>query len=595
MKLADYPEIAAQWHPTKNGDIVPSEVSSHKKCWWLCCKGHEWEVRFGNRIKGNGCPYCGRRRCCPENCLAILYPNIAAEWHPTKNGKITPSDIATGSKRECWWLCKKGHEWEARCANRAYNGTSCPCCSGRKVCHENCLATLYPEIAFEWHPSKNGDVTPVDVVAGNANKYWWLCKKGHEWETTCDSRVSGRGCPYCASKKLCCDNCLAGLYPQVAAEWHPTKNGSVTPNDVYAKSANKYWWLCKNGHEWLAMIANRTLGCDCPYCAGRKVCSDNCLAILYPQIADEWHPTKNGSMTPRDVVPGTKNKYWWLCKSGHEWQISCDNRVRSRHGCPYCTGQKVCFDNCLATMYPKIAAEWHPSKNGNITPSDIVAGTPKEYWWLCKKGHEWQRSGDARVRRGRGCPYCANCKVCHDNCLATLYPQIAAEWHPVKNGNITPKDVIAGSNKKYWWLCKKGHKWLANCNSRVGRNSGCPVCNESKGEKRITNYFQLNKIAFKRQVKFNSCRRKMPLPFDFMVKHNSSGILIEYQGDQHYRPFTFRSSQERAVEILAEIKARDRIKADWCRSRNIKLLIIPYWNYNHIEEILNELFVEKST
>ena len=184
----------------------------------------------------------------------------------------------------------------------------------------------------------------------------------------------------------------------------------------------------------------------------------NSLQNLFPKIAAEWHPTKN-YLLPSDVIAGSHKKYWFLCIKRHEWQATLDHRTNGR-GCPYCANKKVCYDNCLQTLFPEIAAEWHPIKNGNLTPKDVIAGSNKKYWFLCKKGHEWMSTLNNRTFHKRGCPYCSNQKVCYDNCLQTLFPEISAEWHPTKN-DLSPSDVIAGSEKKYWFLCKKSmNGWL---------------------------------------------------------------------------------------------------------------------------------------
>ena len=136
-------------------------------------------------------------------------------------------------------------------------------------------------------------------------------------------------------------NSISSLIPNVAAQWHPTKNGSLTPDQVVAQSAKKYWWQCTKGedHEWLANVSNRArLGTGCPCCAGQKASVTNSLASLHPDVAVEWHPTKNNSLSPDKVVAGSQKKYWWKCPNGedHEWNANVGNRTRLGRGCPYC-------------------------------------------------------------------------------------------------------------------------------------------------------------------------------------------------------------------------------------------------------------------
>ena len=203
-----YPDIAKQWHPTKNGDLRPEDFSygSEKKVWWKCSKGddHEWDVTINNRTQGQGCPFCAGRRAGKDNNLLFLFPDIAKLWHPTKNRDLRPEDFTPGSHKKVWWKCPKGddHEWDAMISSRT-RGTGCPVCAGRKVGKDNNLLFLFPDIAKLWHPTKNGKLKPEDVTKGSHKKVWWKCPKGddHEWDAVIKHRTNGTGCPVCAGRK----------------------------------------------------------------------------------------------------------------------------------------------------------------------------------------------------------------------------------------------------------------------------------------------------------------------------------------------------------------------------------------------------------
>jgi hypothetical protein len=95
------------------------------------------------------------------------------------------------------------------------------------------------------------------------------------------------------------------------------------------------------------------------------------------------------------------------------------------------------------------------------------------------------------------CPICFNQKVVKSNCLATTHPEIAKEWHPTKNGDLTPFDVVAGSHKKVWWKCPVGddHEWKSQIYNISRDLSNCPFCTltpQSKQELTIT--FELMRI-----------------------------------------------------------------------------------------------------
>src|SRR5262249_42858568 len=146
--------------------------------------------------------------------------------------------------------------------------------------------------------------------------------------------------------------------------------------------------------------------------------------------------------------------------------------------CPYCAGKRVSITNSLTSLFPEIAAQWHPTKNGNLTPDKVVAGSNKRFWWKCPKGpdHEWQAQLSSRTGAGSGCPCCAGQLVSVTNSLATVFPEVAAQWHPTRNGDLSPDTVSAGAELKVWWRCPNGpdHEWQARLPNRTSGKQGCP-------------------------------------------------------------------------------------------------------------------------
>ena len=188
----------------------------------------------------------------PGQSIASRFPDIAAQWHPTRNGHLAPDQLSAGSNGRVWWRCAEGHEWETRVNNRTSKGTGCPVCTGQTVlAGYNDLGTRFPDIAAQWHPTRNGDLRPDQVSAGMNAKVWWRCDLGHEWEAVVNSRTSkGDGCPVCTGQTVLNGfNDLATTFPKVAAQWHPTRNADLRPNQVTAGSGTKVWWRCEQGHE----------------------------------------------------------------------------------------------------------------------------------------------------------------------------------------------------------------------------------------------------------------------------------------------------------------------------------------------------------
>ncbi len=346
------PELAREWHPTKNGEMTAADVTPHSshKAWWVCKKGHEWTTTVSERQNGSRCPYCSKRRASKEYNLEVEDPELAAEWHPTKNGKLTPSQVTPHSSKKIWWQCIFEHEWETTVSSRS-SGSNCPYCYGRFASAHNNLKVLRPELAAEWHPTKNGELTPEMVTPASNKRVWWQCKDGHEWHAVMCHRIK-TGCPVCAKTKMKVKSgtTLAEASPELTEQWHPTKNEGMrlthhvtkeksiilTPETVAPGSHKYVWWVCEHGHEWLAEIRKRFKGTGCPYCSGNKVSDENNLETVYPELAEQWHPTKNGDLKPAEITPGSKRKIWWQCEKGHEWLTSSLIRTRGC-GCPHCS------------------------------------------------------------------------------------------------------------------------------------------------------------------------------------------------------------------------------------------------------------------
>jgi hypothetical protein len=180
------------------------------------------------------------------------------------------------------------------------------------------------------------------------------------------------------------------------------------------------------------------------------------------------------------VVAGATRLAWWRCAVDphHEWRVSLHDRSALTGGCPFCLDLRVCSTNSLAVTRPRIAAEWHSTKNGRLTPHDVVEGSARRVWWRCSRHseHEWCALVTNRTLRGSGCPFCSHRQASAEHCLAIAYPQVASEWHPIRNGVVTPASVTPYARRTAWWLCASGHEWRTRINTRTRRRSLCPTC-----------------------------------------------------------------------------------------------------------------------
>lgn len=605
----EYPDVAKYFHPTKNKDITPKTISysSDRKIWWTCDQKHEYEASVLSRTKRQGrCPYCSNKELLQGfNDLESKYPNVAKEWHPSKNigltdGKgndiSTPDKVVFGARRKVWWIGACGHEYEACIHHRTIANSGCPYCDGKKVLQGfNDLATKYPDVAKEWHPVLNGDLKPTDVVARGQHKPWWLCPKGHSYQAFLGGRTGGSGCPICDGKQILPGyNDLATVYPHLVHELHPTKNNDTTGTKIFAGGNKKIWWLCENGHDYDATVISRVESqTGCPYCCNKKVLIGyNDLVTTHPTIAATWHPTKNGGLKPTDVTYGSGRLVWWQCEHQHFWKAKVLTRAVQGCGCPYCAGSEVWPGfNDLATKFPELALEFHPTKNGKLTANNILAGGNAKVWWLGKCTHEWEMSLTDRCSQGQNCPYCSSRRILVGfNDLATTHPHVVTQWHSTKNGDLKPTDVIAGSRQKVWWICDKQHSWAAAIYNRAYTGNGCPICNESRGEKATRTILLKNNISFKEQYVFNDRRSSFGglLKDDFAILHKDKVVAtIEYHGIQHYEVVDFSGHDpEGAKKKFERCQIRDQEKTDYLNKHHIPQLIIPYWEYDNISTLV---------
>ncbi len=194
------PDLASEWDYNKNADLTPQKVtvSSNRRVWWKCENGHSWQAAVYARMH-EGCPYCSNRKVLEGyNDLATYDPELASEWDYEKNHNRRPETIMYRSDQKVWWRCVNGHSWKASVYKR-YIGEGCPYCVGRKAFPGlNDLKTVLPQLAEEWDYERNYGINPEEIMPYTNRKFWWVCKNGHHWKSTVNSRSQGAGCPYCS-------------------------------------------------------------------------------------------------------------------------------------------------------------------------------------------------------------------------------------------------------------------------------------------------------------------------------------------------------------------------------------------------------------
>lgn len=339
-------------------------------------------------------------------------PELMAEWDWEKNNELglDPSKITIGSRTRAHWICDKGHKWEAVISARTFRQTGCPYCSGRRAIKgQTDLATTHPEIAKEWHPTKNGNLKPTDIFAGNSRtQIWWQCEHGHEWKTTPNSRKGGARCPRCVdeSRTSFPEQAIFFYLQQVTTAYNRYQISPSMEIDVYLPEL-------KIGIEYDGFYYHtnqRTIQKEQQkdqYCLQSgitliriKEVKDSKIIKREQNIIYCHHRHPGSSLTE---TINTLLKYIELLTT-QSFNINVDiEKDRSMIHNQYIYIEK---HNSIQYTHPEICKYWNYDKNGRLQPNLFSYGSNKKVWWKCPIcGYEWQAKINNKIR-GNPCPQC---------------------------------------------------------------------------------------------------------------------------------------------------------------------------------------------
>lgn len=292
---------------------------------------------------------------------------------------------------------------------------------GRKFRIENSIEYKRPWMLAEWNYCINPD--PSTVRASSSEYFSWTCMFcGNSWEAKANCHTKP-GCSECRKKMISRrrsipkpGQSLADIYPElVKSEWDYNEN-TKSPKCIFPHARYYAHWICSEcGFPYQAWVYNRTCqGSGCPECKKKKVGLANStpgegesLQEVAPELAKEWHPTKNGDLTPSDVYANSGIPVWWLGDCGHEYDMDPCHRMQG-NGCPFCAGKRVLVGfNDLQTNYPEIASEWDENDPSGLTPTTVTQFSGKELQFICDTHGPYKKKVITRTLLGEGCPECA--------------------------------------------------------------------------------------------------------------------------------------------------------------------------------------------
>ena len=460
IPFSRYKRFLEEWDFAKNGNLQLrcQRKSSARTTWWVCsiC-GDAWKCSIRARLRsGSNCPKCDHRDKISNINLAVLRPEVLLYWDYMENKDVSPMDVTPGSERVVSWRCKEcGHCWKSRIYQRAglskKEVVGCPACFGLVPNKFNNVEVLHPHLVKEWDFIKNFPRIPRNTVAGTGSKVWWKCLKSsdHEWEAPVEKRAKqgrGRGCPFCASRKVSNTNRLSDIRPDLSKEWDTKKNKKF-PNEIVVGSGSLAWWVCSVcNYSWRTRVNNRSMkGSGCPSCRGQVVSNTNRLSVLYPELTTEWDYEKNYPLTPQTVSSRSSKKVFWVCSScDNRWETFVFSRTGSiSSGCPRCS-KGLGPEYNLLHCFPEIAKDWHP--NNQEGPDKVYPKSSFNALWRCTVcEYEWRAQVFNRTCykvNGRGfCPQCSSAGV----------SKISQVWLDFLNVPFSEREVsifIEGKNYK---------------------------------------------------------------------------------------------------------------------------------------------------
>ena len=314
------------------------------------------------------------------------------------------------------------------------------------------------------------------------------------------------------------------------------------------------------GHIWKVLPSTPLRGIGCPYCSKRyKRTYDEFIKDLYLINKNIVILTKKNEY----INSSTKVKCKCLI-DGHEW-MSLPSALLQGKGCPKCYGiiSEEEFINKLSE-----------TKSSIILYGKYLGSKTKTTFMCLNDGFVWDTT-PYHVLHNSGCPMCANKMQSERQTLS--HEEYLKRLKQITN-SILPINQYVKNDVPILHKCLKcNYEWEVSPNSLISERVGCPKCNCTKGENRIIKFLEDNNIDFVFQKKFDGLKNINSLYYDFYIPELN--VLVEYDGEFHYIDIFKNNSFEPA-------KMRDVLKDEYAKNNNIKLIRIPYWDFDNIETIL---------
>lgn len=384
----------------------------------------------------------------------------------------------------------------------------------------------------------------------------------YKWKSTPNSLLHGKGCKACGDIKRA--EGLRKSNEQFVSELKNI-NPDIKPIGKYKGALKKIEIQClKCGHIWFPKASYLLQGSGCPECHRKAMTKSH-----------EDFVAQVKSLNPNIKILSPYVNYntdvHVKCdKCGNEW-VTKAGGLSSGNGCPKCatTSTRLTHEEFIKRMR---------DINKDIEILGEYATERTKIECHCKKcGMYWMAKPNTLLR-GSGCRNCANIakRKPHDEFvreIEILHPDLEILSEYTTNlAEITCR-------------CKKCGRVFNTTPKKLKEGYGCILCNKSRGEKAIYYALERKGIPFNIHYSFEDCKDVNVLPFDFYIPKLNT--IIEYDGEQHFHPVDYFGG----IETFNKVQKHDKIKTDYCEQNGIRLIRIPYTEFNNIENIINKQIV----
>lgn len=343
------PELCLDWDYDANYPKTPQDfiVGSSKTAHWLChtC-GHKWSTTIDSRCQGKNCPKCAQlqriktykqKKIQQNGSLQDNNPDLASQWNFNKNGDLTPEDVTSQSIIKVWWVCEKGHEWQATINNRA-KGKGCPYCNGeRRTSIPEQIIFYYLSMLFDAKNRCSIDKHEIDVYIPDLQIgieydgiYWHNSENKNRIDDEKDKYLRTKNIKLIRVKE-------SDLYSksddiimyQYSYDYHTMKQVVLDILDIISSITNVQYSIDIDISRDMPSIIQLL----------NLKNKENSLLFKRPEIIEYWDSDRN-TISPEQISYGSQKHIYLRCNNGHIWTDTPNNFYRHPF-CAYCNGTNL--------------------------------------------------------------------------------------------------------------------------------------------------------------------------------------------------------------------------------------------------------------